>query len=277
MGIYESQIIIATVRERPVHGYELGQILYDVLDKQFYELVTRNPHRWDLIRGPTIYKEGRYQATRMFAAGEGMMADVQPIGATITTNNIDGSGTSHAIATGSSTIQNAGLVILRPVGSFTGLTRPNFLPYYLIKNVLPARTSGDLRYYSGWHTTQTSFSIGDDPIAQADGGLVVGFNSTDAKFNIWNGDGTNPITKTELTNVTVSSTIVDYRIEVIFTATSTAVINVYNSSQVLLDTRTINSNLPASAKTLNWSNVIQNPSTTNKSLNVYDVMMRSLR
>lgn len=278
MTLIETPIILATNRERPTHGYETGQLLLDILDFSMHQLVARNPHVWrpTLHKNPITRKYGRYEANSMQCRGEGMMADVAPLGSTFTGNGMDGSGTSHNMNTGA-TQQNAGIVILRPVGSFAGLTRPAFSPYYYIKNFV-TRPANDARYYSGWLTTPTPFVVGEDPILQADGGLVVGYNAADSKWNVWHGDGVAAISKVPLVPDVIPATAgADFRVEIKYTSATNAIVTVSNSSDIPLGSATITSNLPASTKTLNWGNCVQNINATAKSITIYGAYMESQR
>ena len=287
MGVYRNGSLncIVTNGERPTNGkFVIGCILDDLLAKKRYQLTTKSPWTWaelwngnNVIKDVTEEKYGTYMAMSSTVKGEGMMSDVASVGATFTPNNIDGSGSSHAFATGSSTIQNAGIQILRTVGTFAGLTRPTFNPFYKAKIALPARTTGDLRHYEGFITTSTTVPVGEAPIAQADGGLVLGFNSTDANFNVWHGDGTAAITKVEMTFAPVPAVVTSYKFEIKFTSATNAIVTVYNGTNAVIDTKTITTNLPAATKSMNWVALLQNPSTTNKSLTVQAVYMGALK
>jgi hypothetical protein len=286
MTEFNQRIRVVTAGERPTHGFKVGQLLFDTIESQHYKLTSLNPHVWTKIVNPSNVekdvtvegKYGRYEANSMFPSGTGMMYDVQGIGSSFTANSIDGSGSSHNFASGN-TIRNTGLQIIRPVGSFTGLTRPAFLPAYRIRVTFAARTSGDYRTYSGWITNTTGITVGDDPLVQSDGGIVVGYNSTDTNFNVWHGDGTNAITKVELTPaVAAPTTVTNYIIEMIFIGSTNVLINVYNgNSLAFLGTKTITTNLPASTKTLNWQSIAQNPSATSKNYTVYGAYMEALK
>ena len=43
MTVYDKEIIVVTNRERPTHGYDIGQLLFDRLEERMYELRSRNP------------------------------------------------------------------------------------------------------------------------------------------------------------------------------------------------------------------------------------------
>jgi hypothetical protein len=96
---------------------------------------------------------------------------------------------------------------------------------------------------------------------------------------VWHGDGTNAITKVELTPaVAAPTTVTNYIIEMIFIGSTNVLINVYNgNSLAFLGTKTITTNLPASTKTLNWQSIAQNPSATSKNYTVYGAYMEALK
>lgn len=279
---------------KPTHGdYPVGALLYDnntdpmlrgwwICSNTSVPITwVRLPNRFNLPRNPLRDgKYGVYMANSMTVKGEGMMADVQSVGGSFTGNASDGNGTAHSFAT-LTTIQNAGLAILRTTGAFSGLTRSTFLPAYFIKASVPARSSGDLRYYSGFPTTSGNWPLSDDPIAQADGGIAVGFNSTDTNFNVWWGDGTNPVTKEEITlsgtPIAVPGATVNRSFEIIFITATNALVNVYDGSLALIGSKNITTNLPPNAKGFNWSHCLQNPGGTNKSVAVYGACMEALR
>lgn len=218
-------------------------------------------------------KTGRYLSNSLKVEGEGLMRDVVGLGASFVPNGLDASGSSHGFGTGTASVLNAGLAIIRSVSAFAGFTRGAFLPWYLAKTVLPARTSGDMRHYSGYVTTAAAFPNAEAPIAQADGGIVCGFNSTDANFNVWHGDGTNPIDKKELSLVAAPSGFLSFRTEIKYVSTSNVEVNIYNASGTLLDQEVLTSNIPPSTKSLNWLHMIQNPTLVNKLNTIYSIDM----
>lgn len=277
---------------KPTHGdYVLGSILIDenaYPDGGIYKLTntsvpltwSRLINRFHIPRNISFDgKYGWYVGNTMQIRGEGIMSDVIGFGATFSPNAVDGSGSSHAFGSGTDAIRNTGIGILRPVGSFAGFTRSSFTPGFMIRDVLPARVGGDLRNYSGWITNTTGMALAEDPIIQADGGVVVGFNSTDANFNVWHGDGTNPITKVELTPaVPVPTAVTNYIIEMKFIGSSNLFVAVYGgNSFLLLGSKFITTNLPSSTKSLNWQSVLQNPLQTNKSNTIHSCSMEILR
>lgn len=262
---------------KTTHGLKVGQIAFDYVNKEFYQLIARNPHVWRQIRNPDTVKEGKCEFVGTTLKGEGVMSDISSLGATFSGNAIDGTGTAQSSSTGTASIRNAGFGIIPPIASDAqGLCRTNHLPYYFIKFVIPGRSSGDERLYNGWIKNSIGPAVSDNPIPNTEGGIVVGFNSTDANFNIWNsnGDGVTAVSKTEMDLIPAPTGFIHYKIEMIFTSTTVVVVNVYNSTFTLLQSKTINSNLLASGKSMNWVAAIQNPLQTNKTLTGYAVKMK---
>jgi hypothetical protein len=277
---------------KPTHGdYILGAILLDENPPPnggLFKLGNTSPpltwyrlvNKWNVPKNITLdYKYGVYMSNGMAVIGDGMMQDVQGVGSTVTFNGIDGSGTSHSFSTGSSVAQNAGIQIIRPVGSFAGLTRLNFVPTYAFRGTPTTRSGADSRLYSGWVTNTTGVAVSDSPLAQADGGIVVGYGSGDTNFNVWHGDGTNPISKTELTGATVPASTTNLLIDMIAITQSNILVVVSNGNTLaVLGSANITTNLPVNTKTLNWQTVVQNATTTpSKNLAVYGAYMEALR
>lgn len=282
---FESQIVYCIDNEvllkdsKIMHGYKIGQILYDHTNKLWWQLTARNPHVWTQVNSPLTMKQGRCEFLGTTLRGEGMMGDITNLGSSLSGNIMDGTGSCQTSFTGTASIRNAGFGILPAIGSDSaGLTRTNFLPYYIIKIVIPGRSSGDSRLYSGWVKNSTGPAVSDDPISNTQGGIIVGFNSTDTKFNIWNsnGDGVTAVTKTEMSNISAPTGFVQYKIEMIYTSSTTVIVNVYDSTFALLDTKTISTNTLAFGKSINWATVTQNPTQASKTITGYGAYMRAL-
>ena len=285
MTKYENEIVIFTQNEiqtrdnKSLHGYKVGQIAFDSISEEFYELKTKNPHYWRVINSPLLMKKGRCEFVGSTLRGEGMMNDFTNLGATLSGNAIDGTGTAQTSSTGTASIRNAGFGIIPTISSDSlGLTRTNFLPYYMIKFVVPGRTSGDQRLYSGWIKNSVGPTVGETPISNTEGGIIVGYNAADTTWNIWhsNGDGSTAVSKDALPNIAPPTGFVQYRIEMIFTSTTTIIVNVYSSTHTLLDTLTVSTNTLPFGKSINWVTATQNPTQVSKTLTGYGAIMRAL-
>lgn len=288
MTEYEQSIIMVTVAgERPTHGYEIGQLLFDRTEKQLYQLTARNTHVWTKIRNPNNVpinpieeKYGKCDFNGTTLRGEGLMSEIAPLGATFSGNAMDANGTAQTFSAGTTSIQNTGVAILRNVASdFNGFTRNSFLPYYIIKTVPNGRTAGDYRLYSGWFKNSNGPLIGETPLSNAEGGVIVGFNSTDTEWKLWysNGDGVTAITKVPLSpSVPVAASAAQYRIEMIYNSATSITANIYNNVSVLLGSATATTNVLVSGKSINWASIIQNPNTTNKTIAYYAAYMTAI-
>lgn len=285
MTVYHGEIVICTQNEillkdsKIMHGFVLGQLAYDTVYNILYELTGRNPHVWSPISSPIVTKEGRCEFHGTVLRGEGLMGDIVHLGSTFVGNMMDNTGTCQQSQCGTAAVRNCGFGILPPITSDSqGVTRTNFLPYYKIKVVTQARTSGDYRVYSGWIKNSVGPILGETPITNMEGGIVVGFNAVDSTWSIWhsNGDGVTDVSKVPLDLVPIPSGASHYRIEMIFTTATNIVVNVYNASDVLLDSETITSNVLAFGRSMNWITAAQNPNQTNRSLTGYSAMMRAL-
>lgn len=258
----ELPVLIVTARERPTHGYELGQLLYDSLEERMYKLRARNPHFWGPTDSSFYMKTGKCEFMGGTLRGEGIMGEMVSLG-TFSGNSMDANGTNQSFSTGTGSAINAGVAIRPTIGSdFQGFTRTSWTPMYRIKYIISARSGADLRHYSGWIKNATGPTVGDDPLPQAEGGIVVGFNSTDTTWQVWHGDGVAAITKDPLASIPVSASITQYRVEMIFTTSTNVTVNVYNGSDVLLQSLAVTSNVLAFGKSINWAHVVQNATTT---------------
>ena len=118
----------------------------------------------------------------------------------------------------------------------------------------------------------TGPNLSDDPITNTVGGIIVGYNTVDANWFIWhsNGDGVTAVSKDPLSTIPVATGFVAYRIEMGFISGTNVLVNVYNSSDVILESATINTNMLSSGKSINWFHCIQNATTSpSKGLTCY--------
>lgn len=286
MTEYNLKIRVVTASERPTHGFQIGQLLLDTTENQLYKLTAKGPHIWtkvsnasNVIANPVELKYGRCEFNGTTLRGEGLMAEMVPLGNSIS-SAIDATGTCQTFSAGTATIQNTGVAILRVITSdFSGLTRTNFLPYYYIKTVTNGRSSGDYRFYSGWFRNSVGPTVGETPLSNAQGGIIVGFNAADSEWNVWhsNGDGVTAVSKTPLSpSVAIPASATHYRVEMKYTTATNIVVTIYSSTGAVLGSATINTNVLASGKSLNWASVAQNPNTTNKTVTYYGAYMTSL-
>ena len=113
-----------------------------------------------------------------------------------------------------------------------------------------------------------------------DGGILIGYGSTDTNFKIFYGpaDGTTTPPTPIDTGIAVPSTTTNYMFEISVLSASSIKVTIYNGQTFAqLYTNTIATNLPAGTKSLNFHNIIQNPTGANKTLTCYAGYMRCLK
>ena len=224
------------------------------------------------INDNTKEKWGRFSGANYYEVrGDGLLDGLYGLGTVA--NNIDASGSSNTFKTWIVANARAGIVKVYPVATFNGWMRSNFLPTLRFKNVLPARTSGDSQFWFGWYTTQALIPVSSNPMNVNDGGVLIGYNSTDSNIMIYYGpaDGsTTPPTPIN-TGLAIPTGTIAYIFEIIVNSATSYTINIFNTAGAgsLLYTTTITTNLPAGTKSLNFHNVLQNMTTTDKTITIY--------
>ena len=224
------------------------------------------------INDNTKEKTGRFSGANYYEIrGEGLLDGLYGLGTV--GNNLDPSGSSNTFKTGIVANASSGIVKVYPVATFNGWMRPNFLPTLRFKDVLPARTSGDSQFWYGWYTTQTLIPVSSNPMNVNDGGLLIGYNSTDPNIMIYYGpaDGTTTPPTPVNTGLAIPTGTIVYIFEIIVNSATSYTINIYNTAGTgtLLYTTTITTNLPSGTKSLNFHNVLQNMTTTDKTITIY--------
>lgn len=224
-----------------------------------------------------IDKVGQYSASSMYDVdGWGLLGDLQGYGNFA--KDLDSTGSGHFWDTGTTIGTAAGVAQLGAVGSFMGWMRLAYLPYVRAKMVVPSYTSGDSRFYFGWYTTATLVPNSDTPMNVNDGGVLIGYRSTDTNYQIFRGpaDGstTPPAPIDTGLAVPVSGTLNFFEIKV-NSATSVDVTIYTSNGTTVLYTTNLTTNLPASTKSINFNSIMYNTTTTLKRITFYVMAMTS--
>lgn len=230
----------------------------------------------------TKEKWGRFYASKSGEIiGEGILEGMQSLGTV--SNTIDATGSGNSFATEAS-ISNAssGIAKILPVGTFLGWMRLNFLPISKFEVFIPARTSNDSRFLHGWWTGQTLLPASDtSPMSTTNGGILIGYNSTDTHIMIYRGpgDGSTSPPAAINTGIAIPNATIAYLFEIIVNSATDVVVNIYNSgSGVLLYTSgTISTDLPSGTKSLNFHLILQNTGLINKVLTIYSGDMWTIK
>lgn len=210
--------------------------------------------------------------------GWGILKDLQGYG--VLTNNIDGNGSSQRFTSGLVSDSVTGVALITPVSTFIGFMRLNNLPYFNFKVAFPDRTSGDSRVYTGWYTSQDHIPRSNTPMDVNNGGILVGYGTTDTNLKIFygNADGsTTPPTPID-TGIAVPTAITSYTIEIKVISATLVIITINRTSNPTTSfSTTITTNLPSGTKSLNFHSILQNPTGANKAMTYYDGFMRCIK
>ena len=164
---------------------------------------TNNNTLTGVDQNPIIKKTGSYvpvspttASTTTIGVLDGILSQHVPTAAgtaSSTFNTTEGMLANFATTTTAN--QNAGLV--SPTGSF-GVGRRLFGMKAILRSKLDTVASSVSRLYFGF-TTNATLPLTDTPIANADHGVIVGFNSTDTNYQIRTNDGSGAATVTAVT------------------------------------------------------------------------------
>ena len=261
-----------------------GRAGYKRLDTDTRLLFMSDGTNWNFV-GPVVDATrehlGRYDASSRWAIDPtGWFSDMQYLGNL--TPNLDGNGVGHFIGTGTGGTNSwAGFYILMAVGSFAGWTRPNFLPQVIFRQAIPARSSGDCRQIYGFYTGVSLPAAADgNPLDVNNGGVLIAYDTDDTNWQIYvgPGDGTTAVSSPIDTGIAVPAVAQGRVFDIQFlTATNCLVTLRDSSSFAVVYTTSITTNLPGGTKSLNFLNLINNPTNVNKTLSPYGGWGRALR
>ena len=236
----------------------------------------------DVDKDVTLQKVGRWETVSRWKLDVwGFLKDMKYVGSFAAAYDGSGSGQSFSTGTGGANSW-AGTYIIETVGAFAAWARAQNLSMMKIKSALPARTSGDMRFLYGYYTGITFPPAADGhPMDVNNGGVMVGFDSDDTNFQIYvgSGDGVTAPTAAIDTGLAVPATATLYIFVIEWTATASVTVSILNGSTLanMITPVVITSNLPASTKSLNFVNLINNPTNANKLLSCYGGYGRTLK
>jgi hypothetical protein len=272
--ILDSNITLAKLASDSVNASKI--VDGTITNSEISSTAAIDPVKLDRVdKDATVEKRGRWECMDKWGLDvSGVLGGMQYVGTFSTTSALDASGDSHWFATGTGGANTwAGTYLIEPVGTFQGWTRPGLLPRVRFREFLPLRASGDVAFLFGfWTGTDFPATTDGNPLTTANGGVMIGWDSDDTNIQLYVGPGdgsTSPSSPVDTTRPVPTASGIMRIIDIEFTSSTACVVKIFDGQSPyseLYNSGSITTNLPASTKSLNFLNLIRNPTNANKTL-----------
>jgi|SRR5215831_1082304 len=205
---------------------------------------------------PSVSKEGTFDVTGgNVAALDGILTGFTTTGAGSITSVYDTvEGMTLACAATATANLNAGLV-----SPTAGVGMGRRLTNLRMKSRTKVDSTASCRLYMGF-TSLATLPISDTPLGTTDSGVMIGFRSTDANYNVFNNDGTGAAVATPTATVKDGNF---HTMEVKMLAGGNVLVSLDGTVAATLSTR-----IPATTTNLFFNCVAQTTTTTARTLTI---------
>jgi hypothetical protein len=201
---------------------------------------------------PSVVKDGQVNVLgNNTAALDGILNNGSIVGAgSLTSTYNTTEGMTLACATTATGNLNAGFV-----ASATGIGQGRTLTNMRFTARQAASATTTVRQYVGL-TSAATLPISDTPLANGDSGILVGYISTDANWQIFNNDGSGAAVKTQITGP-IATDANFHTIDITIPAGGASATVTLDGTSVVVGSR-----LPATTTNLFYNSVVQTTTTT---------------